>query len=210
MGNNLITTNIYSLFYNLATSRGLLPNDIVFMYEVYKAYDEKTTIYYNVFGIRHTHLSKLGYLVRIKSNGTFKLTPKGRRIIENCIQSNFEKSLTTPTLSNKAEFETFCNTYRELFPKGIKSGNRSVRGDKVGVEAKMKSFLIKYPEFSKELILKATTKYIKELKNTGYAYMTCADYLIEKDRNSQLAALCDEYDDSLITTNEDISQPKSI
>lgn len=96
------------------------------------------------------------------------------------------------------EFTLFVSEYRNLFPKGVKSGNGTpVRGNKSDVEAKMKEFLKKHPEFSKLVILNATKNYIEHFKRKGsYTYMTQADYLISKDKISKLASLCEEYENS--------------
>ena len=92
------------------------------------------------------------------------------------------------------ELEEFVEEYRDIFPKGIKSGNGTpIRGDKQGCYKKMEWFLKTYPEYSKQIILKSTEKYIKDLQSKGYAYVTQADYLIQKDGGSKLAALCEEY-----------------
>ena len=96
------------------------------------------------------------------------------------------------------DFILFVSEYRNLFPKGIKSGNGTpVRGSKADVETKMKDFLKKYPEFSKLVILNATKNYVEYFRRKGtYTYMTQADYLIFKDKVSKLASLCEEYENS--------------
>lgn len=94
------------------------------------------------------------------------------------------------------EFSYFVETYRNLFPKGVKSGNGTpIRGDKHGVAKKMEWFLRTYSEYSRATILEATTMYVKDMsrKMPAYAYMTQADYFIQKDGLSKLAAYCEEY-----------------
>jgi hypothetical protein len=58
----------------------------------------------------------------------------------------------------------------------------------------MEWFLRMYPEYSKTTILNATKLYIDQMRQKGFVYMTQADYLIQKDNGSKLAALCEEFD----------------
>lgn len=85
--------------------------------------------------------------------------------------------------------------YRELFPVGIKTGDLPVRGNLKNIERKFELFKKKYPNYSDDLILKATAKYIKDKAREGYTYMKMAEYLILKDNESMLAALCDSYNE---------------
>lgn len=101
------------------------------------------------------------------------------------------------------DFTYFVETYRNLFPKGVKSGNGvPIRGDKHGVAKKMEWFLRTYPEYSKTIILEATARYVIEMsrKIPAYAYMTQADYFIQKDGLSKLAAYCEEYVNKVLPT----------
>jgi hypothetical protein len=104
------------------------------------------------------------------------------------------------------DFSLFVAEYRNLFPKGVKSGNGTpVRGNKSDVEKKMKDFMKIYPQYSKLTILNATKNYILYFRNkNSYTYMTQADNLISKDKISKLASLCEEFENSdlNITTGE--------
>lgn len=99
--------------------------------------------------------------------------------------------LTTTTLTDD---DQFIEAYRNLFPKGVKSGNGTpIRGDKQGVSKKMQWFFKTYPEYSKGIIIEATTKYVKDMQRKGFVYMTQADYFINKDGASKLAGMCEEW-----------------
>lgn len=104
------------------------------------------------------------------------------------------------------DFNAFVEEYRNLFPKGLKSGNGTpIRGDKQGVIKKMEWFLRTYPEYSKSTILAATKLFIQQMERRGYVYMTQADYFIQKENGSKLAAMCEEFDAktaNIITTGE--------
>ncbi len=104
------------------------------------------------------------------------------------------------------DFDLFIETYRNLFPKGVKSGNGTpIKGDKNGVIKKMKWFLETYPEFSKEIILEVTAKYLRAMQMKGWTFTTQADFFIQKDGSSKLAGMCEEALDksvSNITSSE--------
>jgi hypothetical protein len=92
------------------------------------------------------------------------------------------------------DFNTFIDQYRNLFPKGVKSGNGTpIRGDRQGIVKKMEWFLRMYPEYSKTTIIAATKLYVDQMQRKGYAYMTQADYFIKKDDGSKLAAMCEDF-----------------
>jgi hypothetical protein len=90
----------------------------------------------------------------------------------------------------------WVDQYRLLF-KGLKP--RSM-GDRVAVNKKMKAFLKKYPEFTPNDILKATKFYIE---NTDSKFIKQADYFIEKNRQSDLAATIEEMQVNVDTTEFD-------
>lgn len=100
------------------------------------------------------------------------------------------KTDSIPT--KKADFEEFVEKYRSLFPAGVKSGGRLVKGDRLGCINKLKSFKNKYPEYTQNDILEATKVYIDICRRKNYDRMTCADYFIEKDKLSQLASYCED------------------
>lgn len=104
------------------------------------------------------------------------------------------------------DFMQFVDQYRALFPKGVKSGNGTpIRGDKNGIIKKLTWFLMTYPEFSKRTILEATKLYVEQMRRNGYAYMTQADYFIQKAGGSKLASLCEDFDNKtahILSTGE--------
>jgi hypothetical protein len=58
----------------------------------------------------------------------------------------------------------------------------------------MEWFLRTYPEYSKSTILAATKIFIQQMERRGYVYMTQADYFIQKENGSKLAAMCEDFD----------------
>jgi len=125
-------------------------------------------------------------ILNLEKKEFIKDTPDG--IILRTKGSNLFKDNTT---NKGVEMEAFVYKYRELFPIGVKSGGRLVRGDKVGVFEKFKRFFVKYPEYTQEDILEATKVYIDTKRAVNWSMMVSADYLIEKDKQSQLASYCE-------------------
>jgi len=92
--------------------------------------------------------------------------------------------------------DSWIDEWRELFPKGVKSGARPVRGDKQGCIRKMRTFMRNNPKVTKAEIFEATKMYVFDKSRDHYKYMTCADYFINKDGSSMLAALIEDIQDN--------------
>lgn len=101
--------------------------------------------------------------------------------------------------------ELWIDEWYELFPKGVKSGGYyAVRCDKQGCIKKLKNFIKNNPEFDKNVILKATKKYVDEAALQGYAYMKTAPYFIEKSGVSLLAGFCENVSSKEEIINDNI------
>lgn len=106
--------------------------------------------------------------------------------------------------SEKDVIENWIEDWRQLFPN-IKASHGNVRGDRQGCIKKMKSFIKKYPEFTKDIIFKGTLGYIQAKKRDGYQYMKLAHYFIEKDGISDLASYCEQVGDIDTQSDERIN-----
>lgn len=107
--------------------------------------------------------------------------------------------------------EDWIDDWYNLFPKGVKSGGYLVRSDKQGCLNKMKKFIKKYPEFKKDIILKATSDYVDYYRMNNWKFMTLAHYLISKNDVSILASQCENIYDKIEsgkTVDLSISQDK--
>lgn len=159
---------------NLLNSKGLSADEYVYLYFLYKQIE---------FPLNNTsvipHLLATKGLVRL-INDQWTITSEALELFEQA--QNTENN--------------FIENYRNLFPKGVKSGNgTSIRGDRIGVTKKMQWFLKTYPEFSKQLIIEATQNYINTMRQKAYKYMMQADYFIQKDGMSKLAAECESFNE---------------
>ena len=166
----------------------LTPDEYCILHCTYKGVDYRE--YFNTVEDTCAYLAEKGYMrENPEIEGMYNLTGTGLAL--------FEKP---------DDFIQFVEQYRNLFPKGVKSGNGTpIRGDKNGVIKKLTWFLMTYPEFSKRTILEATKLYVDQMKRNGYAYMTQADYLIQKSNGSKLAALCEDFDNKtshILSTGE--------
>lgn len=125
-------------------------------------------------------------LLDLQSKGWIKITPEG---------VNLRSLFITKFKSYLENFKTdsWIEEWRDLWPSGVKTMGRPVRGDKQGCAKKMKAFLKENPSYTKEEIFDATKVYIFNRQLDNYNAMTCADYFIYKegkkgDRISLLAA----------------------
>lgn len=103
------------------------------------------------------------------------------------------------------DFNTFCDNYRLIFPKGLLPSGKGAKSSLLEVRQKMRWFLQTH-DFTKEQILSATQKYVDHFRNQSYKYMQTASYFIYKDdknkiRQSVLAEWC-ENSETTIENNE--------
>lgn len=98
---------------------------------------------------------------------------------------------------DRLDVESWIEEWRDLWPKGVRSGTRPVRGDKKGCLKKMRTLCNDNTNLTKEIVFDITKMYLREKANQGYSYIICADYFITKDGSSVLLALVDEYEDRL-------------
>jgi hypothetical protein len=105
--------------------------------------------------------------------------------------------LNTLLISDSDNNNIFVEEWFELWPKGIKSGGYYVKSDKNGCKKNLEKFIKNHPQISKETILKATKKYIDDMKDRNYQYIKLAPYFIYKDNISLLEGYC---------TNNDIQE----
>lgn len=124
----------------------------------------------------------------LEKDGWCKLTED-----EVILRQKFLKLVSVKDTS-PGNVESWIDEWRDLFPKGVKSGGRPVRGDKQGVIKKMKGFCKKYPQFKKKDIFDATKLYVFEKSRDRYNYMQCADYFIDKNNTSLLASFIEDLD----------------
>lgn len=125
----------------------------------------------------------------LEEKGYIKISEDNSIVMRNKTIDLFK---TDKLPSKQKDLESFVEKYRELFPQGVKSGGRLVKGDKQGCINKFKAFKLKYPEYSQEEILDAAKAYVDNKRKTNYDRMISADYLISKDGVSQLAAYLED------------------
>lgn len=114
---------------------------------------------------------------------------------DNFSLNNFVVTEKFITFVEKGEPENWIDSWFNLFPEGVKSGNYYVRTDKPGSLKKMRRFCVLHKDdgFTPEVIMNATKNYIEKMRLSGYAYMKLAPYFIEKDGVSMLAGECENY-----------------
>lgn len=147
----------------------------------------------------------------IRQNGKF--FSKGS--IDFLLSLNFLKFKDNNTEYKLSNFEVgekfmieFSNYYKDntgksdwveewynLWPKNVKSGGYPLRSGLKGVKIKLEKFIKEFPEFSKELIIKSTKKYLDNAKLNNYKFTQLAHYFIYKNNMSTLAATCEAFED---------------
>jgi len=97
---------------------------------------------------------------------------------------------TSKTLKTQ-DFEQLLETYANLWPKKVKSGNRLIRRSPNSLRTKLLAFTKLRKDISYSVIIAATTYYLKGAKQQDWNYTISADYFISKFGSSELEANCD-------------------
>jgi hypothetical protein len=89
-----------------------------------------------------------------------------------------------------SKVEDWIDEWRDIWPKGYKSGGKPVRGSKQDCIKKMKAFLTR-TGYTKDQVTSAALAYVLDRKGKNYQYMTIANYFIQKGDESSLEAWCE-------------------
>lgn len=111
------------------------------------------------------------------------------------IEDFIEKPIPSKLITN--DLKDWFDDWFDLFPKGVKSGGYLVKSDKAGCYKKMKSFVKEYPEYNKDIIIRATKDYINYMRMKQFEYMQLAHYFIMKNGVSSLASFCEDVKNKL-------------
>ncbi len=139
-------------------------------------------------------LLELGYLDMINNDGNIE--------ISNVISNGKSKDIIQNSTALE-DIDDWFDEWYDLWPKGIKSGGYYIRSGKLGTKTRMKSFIQKYPEYTKDQIIKATKSYMMEQTIQGFTHTKLAHYFIEKEGVSTLAAECENLDGRVESENND-------
>jgi len=162
---------------NVLEKHQITPDEFIYLYKLYIGYKDKILL-----RINKNDLMDKGFLRRAIGLEIITLSEKSIELLEALYPSRYEDP------------KDWIDKWRDLFPN-IKSGGYRVRSDKHGCLDKMNKFFKKYPEYTKDIVFRATKKYIEEKKKDNYAYISLAHYFIEKTKQSQLAAYCELVND---------------
>lgn len=96
-------------------------------------------------------------------------------------------------LSKSDEFAAFMLKFVALWPQGIRNaGGEPLKSNIKDFIKKMIGFRMKYKNFTDEVILEATKRYIELHSKNGYAYCSAGHYFISKNGDSKLATECED------------------
>lgn len=147
--------------------------------------NEYTFILLSVLELDSSLLMNMLDLEKLQSKGYLKITPDG-------VSLRAPSRTLVNSISKVTKVEEWIDEWRNLWPSGVKSGGRPIRGNRGDCLKKMTSF-IETTSYTKEEIIAATLAYIIDRKHDrNYAYMTCADYFIKKEGTSLLESWCEE------------------
>jgi hypothetical protein len=153
----------------------LTPTKYVLLLLLYKKeYKLVDHIAKTLFGITDTYYGEV--FTTLQDEGWLKIV--GNDLPQDIeVRQKFINTLdATEEELTKTEVSDWYEEYRELFKKTRKRGST---GSRASVIEKLSRFVISYPEYTKEQILKATESYIRTCA-PSYKYLMQADYFISK------------------------------
>lgn len=178
---------------NLIINLSLLPEDLT-LNQIYILFNHKNNLVHKADPLDLEYLQVSKYIkITDYQEFTFELRQKGNDLnIDEIIYLKDEMN------NSKDDGLAFLVTeFRKLFKATGMSGKTA---DIKTTTKKMQWFLKEYPEYDKELILKATQKYIDQEAHSGFKYLQRCDYFISKEdtsklKTSRLASYCEEIDE---------------
>lgn len=157
---------------------GLSPDEYVFLYYLVQNKPRKVNV-----RLSSSFMEERGWVKVMEEEVVAR-----QKAIDLFKEDNFDIRTYDESEMMLKNLEEWVGKWRELFPKGVKTGGYPVRGTKGGCEKKMKAFIKSNKSVTMSEIFKATRLYIKEKANERYSYMKMADYFIDKDGGSMLSA----------------------
>lgn len=107
----------------------------------------------------------------------------------------FEKLYIANSINSDDEELKFYKMLYNMFPKGVTSGGTPVRSGEAEFIKKLVQFVKRYPQFSKEVISKATNDYLADRKRNNWQFVMQAGYFVSKKldgvEKSTLASWCE-------------------
>ena len=176
----------------------LTPNEYVYLKLLYD-------------GVSHDRIVKifkddLGKVLAIQytlvNNGFLRQgTEKGKIILLQKTVSLFKEKVD--------EVEKFVEDYRMIFHRSNINGVIGKMGNAKACRERLLKFMKEYPEYDKEIILKAVSLYVEsERYNSNFKYLQKAHYVISKAndgriKDSRLAEYCEAVAEGASVDNDD-------
>jgi hypothetical protein len=148
---------------------------------------------------------------KMQSNGWVKVTPdqivlrRKAHLLFEVEDYDYEKHNTTTIKEEVSRVKNWIGDYRGLFPRKTNNG-RLLRGTPASCTKKMETFInnnsSKGNIITKEMILRATQKYLNEQKREGFLYTKAANYFIMKEQDSMLLQYIEVIQEEGAVTND--------
>jgi hypothetical protein len=181
--------------YDLLVKNKVSPNGLFVLHCTHNGY-----MYPNYINFNHEQyrLEITGHIKKDTTQTylTYNITEKGLHLLreaENCLTKMKRVKKAVPL----KEWEDNVVKYNEMFPKTKKEGSSiSFRTNPRELMDRFMWFFKEYPEYTWELVFKATEKYLNTFdEGTGYTYMQTSKYFIKKEDKSKsvtstLATVC--------------------
>lgn len=184
--------------YDYLVREKITPNGLFILHATYHNY-----MYTGFVNFKHEQyrLSLTGHLEEVKNekmlSPLYKITDKGLHVIREAENTLGKMKRAKKTDVPFSEWETYIESFNNLFPKGKKQGSSvNFRTNPKDLFERFKWFFKEYPDYTWEDVLDATAKYVKVYEEASdYTFMQTSKYFIKKEDKSKtttsnLADLC--------------------
>ena len=182
------------ILFDILAENNITPNGLLVLHATYNNYSYKN---YINFKAEQYRLQVTGFLL-LQSDNTYKISKSGLHAIREAEKAT--KKISKNKVKAKipfADWENKIKEYNDLFPKGKReNSSSSFRTNPKELFARFKWLFDEYPEYSWEMVLKATRTYVKHYKDeNNFTYLQSSKYFIKKDdktktTTSNLATMC--------------------
>lgn len=106
-------------------------------------------------------------------------------------KESFVEEMINKSKKSSSKIIDWFDEWYALWPSIMGSGGYRIKGDRRGCIRRLEKFTKDYPEYNKDIIMKATKEYVDRCKANRYRYMQLAHYFIYKNNISSLASYCE-------------------
>lgn len=109
------------------------------------------------------------------------ITAAGLKVLDTILKVIEKKATSVVEVE-----EEYALKYLEIFPKMILPSNKPARVSKKIIMKQLTWFFTTYPQYDKDLVLKATAYYVETFREQEFKFMRTSQYFISKEATNRM------------------------